>query len=233
MALAFLFLTSVIWPFFAIAWEQKLNARQAEEEAARARREAALAEAEAGGKKKGKKKSKGKGKGKDNEDGGDDGKKADVDLPSEEPAGDMGLKDVLNMDVGMEGIEDNDEAAIAAANAVAAADAQQGGDDASEGGEGGSSDPTDDGKDKKAKKAKKSAIFDPPYDTASEHLYELFGIVIHIGGTGGGHYHAYIRDLTRDPAEMPSTSSGGPWPAVACLYFLCVGGGQWCEQSEQ
>ncbi len=34
-----------------------------------------------------------------------------------------------------------------------------------------------------------------PVDPTSPYLYDLFAVVIHIGGAYGGHYHAYIRNV--------------------------------------
>jgi len=32
-------------------------------------------------------------------------------------------------------------------------------------------------------------------ELSDEVNYELFSVIIHIGSAGGGHYHAYIRDV--------------------------------------
>ncbi len=35
---------------------------------------------------------------------------------------------------------------------------------------------------------------------AEDALYELYSVVIHLGGAYGGHYHAYIRDIYQSQA---------------------------------
>lgn len=49
-----------------------------------------------------------------------------------------------------------------------------------------------------------SLILQPP--PGDEALYDLFSVVIHVGGAYGGHYHAYIRDV----------DSLGTWTSPVC-----------------
>lgn len=40
--------------------------------------------------------------------------------------------------------------------------------------------------------------------------YELFSVVIHVGGAHGGHYHAYIRDVDSLGHWVTPVSSENP-----------------------
>ncbi len=46
----------------------------------------------------------------------------------------------------------------------------------------------------------------------AECLYDLYGVVIHGGGAGGGHYHAFVRDVYRE----------GCWTAPAAGLACCA-----------
>ena len=50
--------------------------------------------------------------------------------------------------------------------------------------------------------AAEEALFHPPENPQSPHLYDLFGIVIHKGSSAGfGHYTAYLRDVIPDSGD--------------------------------
>ncbi|MDP2438306.1 MAG: hypothetical protein Q8P67_21380, partial [archaeon] len=60
--------------------------------------------------------------------------------------------------------------------------------------------------------AAEEALFHPPENPQSPHLYDLFGIVIHKGSSAGfGHYTAYLRDVIPD--------SGNPAPEAHWYDF--------------
>eukprot|EP01133_Synstelium_polycarpum_P005728 gene5728-6625_t len=44
----------------------------------------------------------------------------------------------------------------------------------------------------------------------AEQIYDLFSVLIHSGGAYGGHYHAYIKDVTNQGVSKPSESNNEP-----------------------
>lgn len=65
-------------------------------------------------------------------------------------------------------------------------------------------------KEKEEEEEEVTALAQNKIDLESNELYELFGVVIHKGGAYGGHYHAFIRNLsqstnTQDSKEKEKT----------------------------
>eukprot|EP00002_Diphylleia_rotans_P025264 TRINITY_DN4994_c0_g1_i3.p1 TRINITY_DN4994_c0_g1~~TRINITY_DN4994_c0_g1_i3.p1 ORF type:complete len:1060 (-),score=216.65 TRINITY_DN4994_c0_g1_i3:722-3901(-) len=50
-----------------------------------------------------------------------------------------------------------------------------------------------------------------PTEDPQDCIYELYSVIIHLGGAYGGHYHAYIRDVYRPQAEDETDIKNSPW----------------------
>lgn len=55
-----------------------------------------------------------------------------------------------------------------------------------------------DKKEEEEKEEEPEDVCDIPPEQQSEHLYELYSILIHSGGAGGGHYYAYIKNFVNN-----------------------------------